>query len=124
MTLMRIVLRFVVHCILTFSSYSVFATTYTFIGNGDFYATGNWQGGVRIPDLYNLAATDIISIKGNATIGKIDAYESEFWNHGTIIIEAGGSLTGQRDIRNYATFTINGTFTDRYLFWNETSGNV
>src|SRR5438067_516242 len=115
---MRIVLRVMALFVFSFIGLSVFATTYTFVGNGDFYAPGNWQGGIRIPDLYNLAATDIISIKGNATIGKIDAFESEFWNHGTIIIEGGGSLTGQRDIRNYATFTINGTFTDRYLFWN------
>ena len=102
-------------------STSIFATTYTFTGSGDWKDPNNWEGGVIAP--YTLKIGDTLIVNGVCIneptqldeYNYQDVFGSSF---GTIIISKDASLT----LTNYTQFShggrmeIYGTFTNRTAF--------
>lgn len=95
-------------------SITAFSTEYIFIGSGSWSDVNNWEDGLVAPG--SLSQEDIVRIQGNAVVnpdcdipsGNYDCLVPEndlYESFGTIIIEAGGSLT----LKNLTQFSHSGS---------------
>jgi hypothetical protein len=108
-------------CLLVFTA--AFGQAYTFNGNGDWANAANWLNGIKAPDLVPVGAT--VSITGTCSSG-LDANSFLFQNRGTIIIQAGGSLTNSSPTQftNQGSVIVYGTYRNRTTFNTYTGASV
>lgn len=136
---MRLMLRLCYALTFILLTTSLFATDYVFTGNGSWTDPNNWQDGA-IP-LSNPQGNTII-IKGVALNGFYacsinpdpsqpcagfnQAQDALYSNYGTIIIEAGGSLTLQNftQFSNGGAFIVYGTLINKTKFEAYESGSI
>jgi hypothetical protein len=117
---MRKVYRFLSLVLLTCFSTSLFATVYTFTGNGAWANQANWTGGM-VPS-GDLKIGDTILINGNAlTTNVCDEFSCTNdieGNGGTIIVY--GTLINETTWQGFPSqnISIYGTFINRYSFGN------
>lgn len=123
---MRLCLRWIFIAFSFLITTNLFATDYTFTGNGSWTDPNNWLNGVVPPIGYTLPVGSTITIQGTTVMGATTCtapcHPDDYLpgNNGTITILAGGSLTLQHlyQFSNAGSVVVYGTLINKTTYEN------